>query len=137
MCDFMLCRNDSALWSVSTLNFVLPRKVPISLVHRRSLGALSSLLNLPPGLADGTYQGELLTLIVPPQPFHSLTPFQCQLHYHISQKQVVVENFIFRLKVFECLTLRWRHALPLHQRAFKVVTHCVPVDVVYRPIRQT
>ena len=26
MCDFALCRNDSALWSVSTLNFVPAKK---------------------------------------------------------------------------------------------------------------
>ena len=53
-------------------------------IFQESLKVKMQLLNLPPGLADGTYQGEPLTLIVPPRPFHSLTPFQRQLHYHIS-----------------------------------------------------
>ena len=92
-------------------------------------------LQLPPALADGTYQGHDKYLIVPPRPYKNLSPVQ-RLHYHaLSHRRIVVENFFGRMKSFHCLVDKWRHACHLHVIAFVVVLHCVSADLAACPLR--
>jgi len=88
------------------------------------------------GLADGTYQGEMWCLEVPPRPYKNLTVEQRAYHRALSKRRVLVENFIGRLKSFNALVARWRHSLRLHKIVFKVILNCVAIDLSIRPLRR-
>jgi len=87
------------------------------------------------GLADGTYQGEMWFLEVPPRPYKNLTPQQRAYHRRLSKRRIIVENFIGRLKSFKALVSCWRHDISLHKIIFKVVLNCVAIDLCFRPLR--
>lgn len=89
------------------------------------------------GIADGTYQGEPDFLLVPPRPFHGLTPEQRAFYHYLSQRRIVIENFFGRLKrTFHCLAIQWRHSILIHHLVFRVCVQILSIDLVWRPLRK-
>jgi hypothetical protein len=88
------------------------------------------------GLADGTYHGEGDRLLVPPRPYHGLSFFEKCVYSHLAKRRVIIENFLWRVKSFDCVNQRFRHESFLHHFIFHAVVNLVAIDVKFRPIRK-
>jgi len=54
---------------------------------------------------------------------------------YLNSVRAVVENAIGRVKVFKCLSERWRHGERVHKIVFTIIANIVNLDVMLHPIR--
>ena len=54
---------------------------------------------------------------------------------YLNRVRVVVENTIARLKVFKCLSVKWRHGERAHKLVFTVIANIVNLELMLHPIR--
>ena len=87
------------------------------------------------GIADGGYQGESDYLIVPPCPYHNLSPAEQGYYHALSKRRVIIENFFGRLKLFTCLSVAWRHSLEKHKLVFHMLVSIISIDLEIKPLR--
>ena len=89
------------------------------------------------GLADGSYQGEAASFIIPPRNYKNHTQRQQHLHQALAHRRIKIENFIGRLKNFKTLSSTWRHSVVKHRMVFNVIMNTVCIDLHFKPLRKT
>ena len=88
-------------------------------------------------LANKGYQGDE-KCVVPYRGhgygFHHQNCAKCNYNFELSSVRIIVERAFGRVKMFRCLSTRWRHELRLHQVAFYFVAELCNVINKFHPL---
>lgn len=88
-------------------------------------------------LCDKGYQGHEICIV--PYRGHGYKNYhhncdKCNFNYKLSVQRIIVERSFSRLKIFRCLSTRWRHALNLHPVVFYFIAELCNVINKYNPL---
>jgi hypothetical protein len=118
---------NMALGEIVAVNGPFRPSVHDLVVARHPNGVIRRLRDGERALADGAYFGDSHFVT---STHHAVTRSQHQLN---SMRQTV-ERVIRRIKVFHCMSDRWRHALKKHRITFDVVCKIVNLQMKLDPM---
>ena len=88
-------------------------------------------------LADKGYQGHQLCVV--PYRGHGYGSYhhncdKCVYNFRLSSVRIIIERAFGRIKIFRCLSTKWRHDLRLHPVAFHFIAALCNVINKYHPL---
>jgi hypothetical protein len=103
----------------------------------RTLGIVANSHLLQPNekvLGDKGYVGEPEVILTPIK--NPVDHFEVGWNSFVNSFREIVEHAIARLKIFRCVSTKWRHDIELHPVIFYLVSQIVNIDLCFHPIHK-